>query len=81
MALEGKSVDDMIASLAGVDDELAGMLRAGVTIEQRTGDPQHVLLVTTDTDVARKYDMHEESEFLGLDAFDTIQTEDDANDR
>jgi hypothetical protein len=69
-AMETKTADELIALLAGADQELASMLRDGVTIERCASDPNDVLLVTTDPEVARKYDMHEESEFFGIDESD-----------
>ncbi len=63
---ETASVDEWLASVAGADADLAEMVRDGVSVERRANDPSHVLLVTTDAEIARKYDMHEESEYLDL---------------
>lgn len=63
-AMETMPVDELVSRLTGVDDELADMLRDGVSIEHGGNDPDYVLLVTTDPEIARKYDMHEESEFF-----------------
>jgi hypothetical protein len=69
-AMEASPIDELVSRLAGVDAELATMLRDGVTIERCHNDPNYVRLVTTDPEVARKYDMHEESEFFGIDESD-----------
>jgi hypothetical protein len=64
--LDAKSLDDMIETLSGAADELRRMKADGVTLdpESGTGD-DHAYLTTTDVDVAKKYDMHDESEFFG----------------
>jgi hypothetical protein len=46
------------------DEELDAILRDGVRLDPAGDTPDHVLLVTDDPDVARKYDMHDEAEFL-----------------
>jgi len=47
-------------------DTLSAMLKDGVTLETPEGKAEDFArLVTTDPAIARKYDMHEESEFLG----------------
>lgn len=52
----------------GPSEELQAMLNDGVVLDQdRTADSDHICLTTTDPDVARRYDLHEESEFFGLD--------------
>ena len=58
------TIEDMIASLRGAAETLERMSRDGVIFEpgSGTGD-DHALLVTTDPDVARRYDMIEESEY------------------
>jgi hypothetical protein len=63
------SLDDLIIRCrsAGVSgaDELESMRRAGVTVVSRPqAEEGEVWLQTIDLDVARKYDMHDESEFL-----------------
>jgi hypothetical protein len=48
------------------DAALSAMLEDGVTLETSGGTAgDYVRLVTTDPVIARKYEMHEESEFLG----------------
>ena len=63
---EAKTVEEMAESLRRAAATLAAMLADGVTLDPEggTGD-DYAYLVTTDPDVARKYDMHEESEFMG----------------
>ncbi len=67
------SLDDLIVRLRAASDdaveELDAMRRAGVTLAPEAAPGEHeIWLLTTDPDVARKYDMHEESEFRGLDS-------------
>ncbi len=55
----------MIAALRESTATLEAMRAAGVSLEASGGTADdYALLVTTDPDVARKFDMHEESEFL-----------------
>jgi hypothetical protein len=62
---DAKSLDDMIATLDGAVDELRRMKADGVVLDPDGGTADdYAQLVTTDPDVARKYDMHEESEFF-----------------
>jgi hypothetical protein len=52
----------MLRQAAG---ELAAMKADGVTLEPARGTTDdYAYLVTTDPEVAKKYDMHDESEFL-----------------
>ena len=53
------------------------MLADGVTLDPdgRTSD-DYACLVTTDPVVAKKYDMHDEKEFLGDDEQDEQETDD-----
>lgn len=65
---EAKSIDDMIALLQDVTRTLEAMRRDGVVLEDdsRIAD-DYAHLVTTDPEVAKKYDMMEESELWGGD--------------
>lgn len=64
-AAEAATLEKMAASLEEAAATLRAMLADGVTLEPRGGAVENgVHLATTDPDVARKYDMHEESEFL-----------------
>lgn len=62
---DAHSLEEMIAALRRAAAQLQAMLADGVTLEREgvTGD-DYAYLVTTDPNVAHKYDMHEESEFL-----------------
>ena len=73
------SIEGAVHNLHAAFDELEEMRRDGVTLDAAGGIGDTVRLMTTDPDVARKYDMHEESEFLGLDEPDVPQNEDDAD--
>ena len=48
-------------------DEALAAMRADGVVEEPAGDDEYVRLITTDPDVARKYDMHDEAEFLAHD--------------
>lgn len=61
-----KDLRELIAQCEGGDPELESMLADGVALEEHGED--EVYLVTTDPDVARKYDMHDESELMPDDA-------------
>lgn len=62
------SIKDLAAALRCAAEELEAMHADGVTLDPEgslSGD--YVRLVTVDPDVARKYEMHEEGEFLDED--------------
>lgn len=65
LTLGANSIDEMIATVGEAKATLEAMRDAGVTLDPDggTGD-DYAQLVTTDPDVARKFDMHDESEFL-----------------
>lgn len=66
LTVEATSLDDMIAILVGAVDELRQMQADGVVLKPGgsiADDYAH--LTTTDPSVAKKYDMHDESEFFG----------------
>jgi hypothetical protein len=63
---ELRSIDDMISLLPDDAETLTRMRDDGVTLDLEGGTSHdNAYLVTTDPEVARKYDMHDESEFLG----------------
>lgn len=66
LTLEAKSLDEMIATLDHAVQELRKMKADGVVLDPEGGTADdYAHLVTTDPEVARRYDMHEESEFFG----------------
>ncbi len=68
LTLEAKSLDEMIATLDHAVQELRKMKADGVVLDPEGGTADdYAQLVTTDPEVARRYDMHEESEFFGDD--------------
>ena len=76
LTADAKSLQDMVAGLRAAADILAAMLADGVTLDPGGGtSDDYAHLVTTDPDVAKKYDMHDEREFFDLD--DEDRTEDD----
>ena len=48
-------------------DVLQAMLNDGVVLDESHRTADHTCLMTTDPEIARKYDMHEESEFFDAD--------------
>jgi hypothetical protein len=73
---EAKSIDDMIASLRAAADELDAMRKAGVTLEDSGGvGDDCATLVTTDPEVAKKFGMEEEREYLEEDDDDDEVTD------
>jgi hypothetical protein len=58
-----RTFDDLIAALPDAAEMLEAMRADGVRLEVR-GAGDSVRLVTDDPEVARKYDMHDEAEFL-----------------
>jgi hypothetical protein len=68
LTADAKSIDEMIAALRQAADALEAMRLDGVVLENdgSVGD-DYAHLVTTDPEVAKKYDMIEESEFWAED--------------
>ena len=66
LTIDAESLDDMIAALDKASATLKAMRDDGVTLDPEggTGD-DYAHLITTDPAIAKKYDMHEESEFWG----------------
>ncbi len=65
---EAKTIDAMIASLRAAADSLDEMREAGVTLEDNGGvGDDYATLVTTDPEVAKKFGMEEEREYLDED--------------
>lgn len=62
---DAKTVEEMAAMLHDATERLEAMKADGVTLDPHggTGD-DYARLVTTDPEIAKKYDMHDESEFL-----------------
>jgi hypothetical protein len=74
------SLHDMISGLQSAADTLRAMLADGVFLDPESGtSDDYAHLVTTDPIVAKKYDMHDEREFLDedekADANDADETE------
>jgi hypothetical protein len=69
LTVHARTLDEMVAALRDAADQLEAMRKDGVTLDpdQGTGD-DYAHLVTTDPEVAKKYDMLEESEYWGDDA-------------
>jgi len=70
LTLDAQSLDDMIEKLQEAVNTLKAMRADGVVLDPQggTGD-DYARLATSDPDVARKYDLHDEAEFWneGLD--------------
>lgn len=69
LTIEAKGLDDMVESLRRSVETLEAMRADGVMMDPDGGTADdYAYLVTTDPDIAKKYDMHEESEFIRDDA-------------
>src|SRR5262249_27091581 len=66
LTTDAKTLEEMVSTLQHATDTLRAMLADGVTLDPEggTGD-DCAYLVTTDPAVAKKYGMHEQSEFFG----------------
>ena len=65
LATEAATLPEMVHALRAAADELQCMLNDGVVLDPERGtSDDHAYLTTTDPEVARRYDMHDESEFL-----------------
>lgn len=67
LTAEAKTIDEMIILLKAAADTLEAMRRDGVVLEEGGVTDDYAHLVTTDAEVAKKYDMIEESEYWGSD--------------
>ena len=78
LTVDAKSIDDMIETLSGAADELRRMKADGLTLDPEGGTrDDHAYLTTADADVAKKYDMHDESEFFGDDGEEKVEEDAD----
>ena len=70
------TLDEMIASIHAAADTLAAMKADGVVLDPEGGTADdYAYLVTSDPEIARKYDMHDESEFWNEGKGDTSHTD------
>jgi hypothetical protein len=76
LTARAQTMDDMIAALREAAATLEAMRNDGITLEGEGISDDYAHLVTTDPEVAKKYDMVEESEFWGLDEDEEKQTDD-----
>jgi hypothetical protein len=61
------SLDELISQSGDPDGVFSRMKDAGVIFERHPSRNDLAFLVTTDPEIANQFDMHEESEFFGLD--------------
>lgn len=72
--VDAQSLAEMAQALRSAADQLQAMLDDGVVLDPSGGTADdYALLVTTDAEVARKYDMRDESEFFGLGDEEEVQ--------
>lgn len=76
LTARAKTIDEMIVLLKDAAGMLEAMRIDGVLLEDNGGADNYVRLVTTDPEVARKYDMMEEHELWGRDEEDYRDDED-----
>jgi hypothetical protein len=62
-----RSLDELIAAMPDAAETLRAMLTDAVTLDPERSGSDKFYLTTTDPEVAKKYDMHDESEFLADD--------------
>lgn len=68
LTTEAKTIDDMAKGLREAAELLEAMIKDGVQLDPEGGtSDDYSYLFTTDPEVAKKYDMHEEAEFWGED--------------
>lgn len=78
LTADAKTIEDMIASLRAAADLLDAMRNAGVTLEDNGGvADDDASLVSSDPEVARKFGMEEEPEYLDNED-DSAKPEDEA---
>ena len=66
LTIDAESLDEMIAGLQDAADTLKAMRADGVSLDPNGGTADdYACLVTTDPQIAAKYDMHDEAEFWG----------------
>jgi hypothetical protein len=66
LSLDAQSIDDMILQLDDAAKTLKRMRDDGVTLDPAGGtSDDYAHLITTDPNIAKKYDMHVETEFWG----------------
>ena len=66
LTADARRIDDMISVLQDAGETLRQMRDDGVTMDAAGGtSDDYAYLVTTESEVAKKYDMHDESEFCG----------------
>ena len=64
LTIDAKNLNEMISSIEHAAATLKAMLADGVTLDSEGGTADdYAYLVTTDPDIAKKYGMHDESEF------------------
>jgi hypothetical protein len=81
LTAEAESIEDMIEGLQSAAETLRSMRADGVTLDAEGGTADdYAHLVTTDPGVAKKYDMHDETEFWGEDDERQEEHEADEND-
>lgn len=80
LTAEAKTLEDMIRSLRAAAAELQAMYDDGVTLDAEAGGvgDDYAHLVTTDPEVAKKYDMLDEAEFWGHEEDDFIEEASDS---
>jgi hypothetical protein len=79
LTADAKSIEDMIAMLRGSADELEAMRKDGVVLENEGGtQDDSAYLVTDDPEIAKKYGMHEESEYWDDEMEDEDRPKEDA---
>lgn len=71
LTVDANSFDDVIEKLGNAVDLLKRMQADGVEMDPNGGTrDDYIRLITTDPEIAKKYDMHHERDFLGAESED-----------
>lgn len=66
LTIDAANFDEIIEKLEGAVELLKQMRADGVEVDPEGGTADdYIYLITTDAEIAKKYDMHDEREFLG----------------
>lgn len=66
LTVDAQSLEEMVSSLVEAAETLKAMLADGVVLETPGGTADdYAYLVTSNSEIAKKYDMHDEAEFFG----------------
>jgi len=81
LTTRANTIEEMIVALRRAADELEAMRSDGVTLQEEGGtSDDYAYLVTSDPEIAKKHDMHEESEYWGAEDGESEDLEENPED-